>query len=325
MAMIEELDPIDRRIVGYLQVDGRAAFRSISQHLDLPERTVSRRGQELLASGTIQVTGIIERSALARKEAVVVRIVCAPGTNTIVATALANLPESIFVYLTTGNNECITEICASAKQLNHILLNFIPSIPGVQTITSFGCLRYFRTVAQWNPGILTDSEIEKISLEMVPRPIQEIELNPEDELILETLSKNGRATFDQISRTCGLTEPTARRKTTQLLNSGALSIHAVVDPAVLGFPVECWIWIQCPPKTVEKIAQKIIEDKQVRYLVTTSGAFQILFAIALPSRKSLNSYIQNISTEVDGISHLESYILLEPYKRSGRKVFSIDS
>jgi len=59
MAMIEELDQVDRRIIGYLQVDGRAPFRTIAQVLELPDRTVSRRGQELLSGGTIQVTGLI--------------------------------------------------------------------------------------------------------------------------------------------------------------------------------------------------------------------------------------------------------------------------
>lgn len=324
MAMIEEIDEIDRRIIGYLLVDGRAPFRTIAQVLNLPDRTVSRRGQELLAAGTIQVTGLIERNSVARKEAMILRITCAPGTNTIVATALANLQETIFVYLTTGNNECLTEIFGSAGALNEILLKFIPGIPGVTAVASYGCLKYYRTAAQWNPGILTESELEKISRDLVPRPIREIELQPDDQLILETLSRNGRTTFEQISRACGLTEPTARRKTTQLLESGALSIHAVVSPAVIGFPVECWIWIKCSPNNVNTIAQKLILDNHVRYLAAISGEYQILFEIALPSRKSLNSYIENIGDQVDGIQQLESYILIEPFKRSGRKTSSID-
>jgi len=324
MAMIEELDKVDRRIIGYLQVDGRAPFRTIAQVLELPDRTVSRRGQELLSAGTIQVTGLIERSSMARKEAMILRVTCAPGTNTIVATALANLPETIFVYLTTGNNECLTEIFGSAEVLNDILLKFIPGIPGVSAVTSYSCLKYYRTAAQWNPGILTDAELEKITLDLVPRPIKEIELLPDDQLILETLSKNGRATFDQISRACGLTEPTARRKTTQLLESGALSIHAVVDPAVIGFPVECWIWVKCSPKKVNEIAEKLISDNHVRYLAAISGEYQILFEVALPTRKSLNAYLENIGKQVDDIIQLESYILMEPFKRSGRKVSSID-
>lgn len=324
MAMNEELDEIDRRIIGYLQADGRAPFSTIAEVLQLPDRTVSRRGQELLSQGVIQVTGLIERGSLSRKEAMIVRVTCAPGANTIVATALANLPETIFVYLTTGTNECITEIFGSASLLSDILLKFIPGIPGVSAVSSHSCLKYYRTAAQWNPGILTDEEREKISMDRFPRPIKEIELLPDDQLILETLSKNGRATFDQISRACGLTEATARRKTTQLLESGALSIHAVVNPAVIGFPVECWMWIKCAPRDVSIIAEKLILDNHVRYLATISGNYQILFEVAMTSRKMLNAYLESIGTVVEGITQLDSYILIEAFKRSGRKTSSID-
>jgi DNA-binding Lrp family transcriptional regulator len=324
MAMNEELDEIDRRIIGYLLADGRAPFSTIAEVLQLPDRTVSRRGQDLLTRGTIQVTGLIERGALARKEAMIIRITCAPGANTIVATALANLPETIFVYLTTGANECISEIFGSPSVLNDILLKFIPGIPGVSTVSSYSALKYYRTAAQWNPGILTHEEREKISMESLPRPIKEIELLPDDQLILETLSKNGRATFDQISRACGLTEATARRKTTQLLESGALSIHAVVNPAVIGFPVECWIWIKCAPGDVSTIAEKLILDNHVRYLATISGDYQILFEVAMTSKRELNAYLGSIGTVIEGITQLDSYILIEAFKRSGRKTASVD-
>jgi Lrp/AsnC family transcriptional regulator for asnA, asnC and gidA len=110
MAMSEVLNDIDRRIIGYLQADGRASFTTIAEVLQIPDRTVSRRGQELLAQGAIQVTGLIERGEMNRKEAMIIRVICAPGSNVIVATALANLPESIFVYLTKGSIECLTEI-----------------------------------------------------------------------------------------------------------------------------------------------------------------------------------------------------------------------
>jgi DNA-binding Lrp family transcriptional regulator len=324
MAMNDELDEIDRRIIGYLQVDGRAPFSTIAQVLELPDRTVSRRGQELLAQGAIQVTGLIERSNVARKEAVIVRITCTPGMNTIVATALASLDESIFVYLTTGSNECLAEVFGNSAVIANIMLNFIPGIPGVASVITYGCLKYYRTAAQWNPGILSDSERAKIIVDRAPRPIQEIELLADDQLILETLSKNGRATFDQIARACGLTEPTARRKTAQLLDSGALSIHAVVNPASIGFKVECWLWVKCAPKDINRIAEELIEDNRVRYLATISGEYQILFEVAMTDRKTLNTYLQDLSHKVQGVNTLESYILIEAFKRSGRKVSSID-
>jgi hypothetical protein len=65
-------------------------------------------------------------------------------------------------------------------------------------------------------------------------------------------------------------------------------------------------------------------DNHVRYLAAVSGEYQILFEVAMTSRKILNSYLESIGTLVEGIIQLDSYILIEPFKRSGRKVSSLD-
>jgi Lrp/AsnC family transcriptional regulator for asnA, asnC and gidA len=319
-----ELDETDRRIIGALQVDGRATFKHVANVLKLPERTVSRRGQQLLENGLLQVTGLIEREMDSRKEAVVVRIKCAPGLNRVVATALSHLPESIFVYITSGENEIISELFGSPQRLAELLLDQLPGINGVSGVTSSSCLKYYRTAAQWNPQILSDSERESFSANKVPPAIQEIELGNEDRAILEVISKNGRATFDQIARACGLAEATARRKTTTLLESGALSIHAVVNPATIGFPYECWMWLQTSPSETGKIAERLLLDSRVRYLATVTGEYQILLEVAMKNKKELNAFINNEDGWADNVSAVHSTLMIEAFKRSGRIINSID-
>jgi DNA-binding Lrp family transcriptional regulator len=301
------LGEIERKIVACFLLDGRASFREIANALDLSERTISRHGQELLNSGAIQVVGIIERSAFDRKASMVLSISCAPGTTTLVATALANLSESIFVYVTTGNNNCLTEIFGEKDDLRNLLFNVIPGIPGVNSVV-------------WNAGILSIKEMKGISHELRPRPIQEIDLQAEDLAILDVLAKNGRATYEQISRVSGLSEPTARRKAIRLIDSGAISIHAVIDPKLIGFPVECWIWIKCTPKATRELAEFLVSKNCVRYLTTITGEFQILFEVALPSRKELADFLEKTSEECQGIIELKSQVLLDPFKRSGKKI-----
>lgn len=314
------LGEIERKIVACFLLDGRASFREIANALDLSERTISRHGQELLNSGAIQVVGIIERSAFDRKASMVLSISCAPGTTTLVATALANLSESIFVYVTTGNNNCLTEIFGEKDDLRNLLFNVIPGIPGVNSVVSHTCLKYYRTAAEWNAGILSIKEMKGISHELRPRPIQEIDLQAEDLAILDVLAKNGRATYEQISRVSGLSEPTARRKAIRLIDSGAISIHAVIDPKLIGFPVECWIWIKCTPKATRELAEFLVSKNCVRYLTTITGEFQILFEVALPSRKELADFLEKTSEECQGIIELKSQVLLDPFKRSGKKI-----
>lgn len=314
------LDPIDRRIIGVLQVDGRASFKDIADILALPERTVSRRGQSLLAEGKIQVIGLIERESARRKDALVLRIQCSPGANRVVATGLTSISESIFVYLTSGSNECFTEIFGTSTRMSELLLDHIPSIPGVVGIKSYSCLKYFRTAAEWDPGLLTIAERAQIPIQQGPAPIREMDLQPADLLILEILSKNGRATYDQIARVCGLSEATARRRTAQLLDSGSLSIHVVINPADIGLPIESWIWIRAAQNKTTEIAEMLLLDNRIRYLSAISGDFQLLAQVVLATKNDLSKFLNESNPWVKKTMYSESYVTLQAFKRSGKRV-----
>lgn len=314
------LDGIDRRIIGVLQVDGRASFKLVAEVLNLPERTVSRRGQELLNSGVIQVTGLSENDRLRKKGTVIVSIECSPGANRIVARSLATLPETIFVYLTSGANVCIAEVFYDRNRPTDLLLNQIPGIPGVVRVKTYECLKYYRTAAEWNPGLLTAAERSKL-IPVRRTPHQELaELSREDMSILDTLALNGRATFEQLARSCGLSEATARRRTTNLIESGALSIHAVVEPSDIGFPIECWVWMQIAPSNVVEVTQALLKDHRIRYLTAISGDFQLLAQVALPSKGELNTFLFETQAWSNHVQRIDSAITIEAFKRSGLQV-----
>lgn len=311
------LDEIDRRIIGVLQVDGRASFKWVADVLKLPERTVSRRGQELLNSGVIQVTGLSENDRVRKKGTVILSIECSPGANRIVAGALATLPESIFVYLTSGANLCIAEVFYDRNRPTDLILNQIPGIPGVVKVKTFECLKYYRTAAEWNPGLLSAAERKRLLAARAVVNKEPAELNREDKTILDTLALNGRATFDQLARSCGLSEATARRRTTNLIESGALSIHAVVEPSDIGFPIECWVWIQTSPDNVIDATQALLEDHRIRYLTAISGEFQLLTQVALASKGELNDFLFEKQAWSHQIQRIDSVITIEAFKRSG--------
>ena len=53
-------DDTDRLVAAALQVNGRASWGEIGRALDLPERTVSRRGQRLLDRGLVRVSTYVD-------------------------------------------------------------------------------------------------------------------------------------------------------------------------------------------------------------------------------------------------------------------------
>jgi DNA-binding Lrp family transcriptional regulator len=56
----KRLDDLDRQIAVALQVNGRLSWRAIGRALDVPERTVTRRGQAMLDNGTVRVSTYLD-------------------------------------------------------------------------------------------------------------------------------------------------------------------------------------------------------------------------------------------------------------------------
>ena len=137
---------LSRRIIGALQIDGRASWRRIADALNEPVRTVSRRGTTLLDDRTVQVVGLPSHSPTH-----LLRLKCRPDSVQSVAREVARLPQSVFVYAVSGSAEVVAELMMPFDALAPLLLDELPRIHGVQNHSLTPVLQYFRTVAEWLP------------------------------------------------------------------------------------------------------------------------------------------------------------------------------
>ena len=61
------------------------------------------------------------------------------------------------------------------------------------------------------------------------------DLDAVDRQLIELLQADGRIPYAELGRRAGITEKTARRRVSRLLDEGYITIAAITDPAVLGF------------------------------------------------------------------------------------------
>lgn len=311
LAPMHVLDPLSQRIVGALQVDGRASWRRIAGVLDEPVRTVARRGAALLEDRTVQVAGL---SNLVPTH--LLRLRCSPGRVRDVARELATRPESVFVYTLSGSAEVLAELMVPYDRLSELLLDELPRMDGVRSQHLAPVLRYFRTVAEWRPGLLTADEIAALSLPGTPADQLAPEATPDDVdlTILRTLGHNGRAPLENVAATAGISQPTARRRIDQLTRAGLLRIRAVVEPGYLGRPVEALLWIRCPPDQVDTIGTVLVESSQVRYAAHVMGDHPLIADITTADMPALQRLI---TTGIAGAESVESALLIKAFKRGG--------
>lgn len=308
-------DRLDRRIIGALQVDGRASWRRIAEVLGEPERTVARRGVRLLESNAVVVTGLA-----ARGEAVLVRMRSSPGTTRVGATALAQRPDTTFVYTVTGAVDCIAEVICPAPRLSALVLDELSSTPGVTSIATYPVVRYYRTVHEWQPGLLDDTEAAQLRVLADPTPPASVEdpesVGREERLILRALSEDGRRPYEELARIAGMSEPTTRRRLDWLRREGLVLIRAVVEPELLDLPVEALLWVRTSPTRVDEVGEALLSSPMVRYAAAVMGEHQLVIDVTAPDKLALHRFVTQ-SPWVRQAHSVEASLVVTSLKRSG--------
>ncbi|GAB3266540.1 Lrp/AsnC family transcriptional regulator [Arthrobacter pigmenti] len=309
------LDPLERRIVGALQMDERVSWRRMAEVLGEPERTVTRRGTELLESGVVQVTGLRPPTAT-----VIVGIQSAAGTIRTTANAMAARPDCTFSYTLTGSMDCVAEIATQADRMPSLLMDEIPGTMGLVRAVSYPIMRYFRTIRSWQPSLLTepeaaalrsDRETEIVQLETFP------ELNAVDNRIVDALCQDGRMTYERLARMAGVSDATARRRAEWLLRHDRVHLRAVVEPAVLGLPVEALLWIRTDPQNVDVVGRQVASSPLVRYAAAVAGDYQIVADVTARDPAALYSAVTQAPWAANA-SSVDTTLVLNAIKRGGR-------
>ncbi|KHL03971.1 Lrp/AsnC family transcriptional regulator [Sinomonas humi] len=308
-----EFDELDRRIVAALQVNGRASWRRIADVLGEPFRTVTRRGLALLESGSVRIAGL---AALGPTH--LIELDCEPGRLEDVAERLAENPDVIFVYALSSPMRLIVEVHARPGQLAELVLDELPRLEGVLQVDAAPVLEYFRTVADWHPGPITESEAELLrdAPPSPARPVAPSDADGIDSQIVRLLVADGRVPVADICTAVGLTPPAVRRRLTAMLERGALSVRAIVDPADIGFPVEAVLWARVAPSEAREVGRLVAEAPGVRYAVMAVGEFQLMVNVTVAGLEELRSFLTE-SPWTARVQAIRTSLVVRAFKRGG--------
>jgi DNA-binding Lrp family transcriptional regulator len=308
-----EFDELDRRIVAALQVNGRASWRHIADVLGEPFRTVTRRGLALLDSGAVRVAGL---AALGPTH--LIELDCEPGRLEEVAAELSANPDVIFVYALSSPMRLIVEVHARPGQLASLVLDEFPHLDGVVQVSAAPVMEYFRTVADWHPGPITEAEAARLRDVPPPpaRPVAAADLDGIDHQIVQLLVADGRVPVAELCAAVGLTAPAVRRRLTGMLERGALSVRAIVDPADIGFPVEAVLWARVAPSDVREVGRLAAEAPGVRYAVMAVGEFQLMVNVTVAGLEELRSFLTE-SRWTARVQAIRTSLVVRAYKRGG--------
>ena len=103
------MDEIDEAIVSLLEIDGRLTHRDIAHRVGLSRAAAAVRVQRLIASGQVEVRGVVHPAVLGRGALAHVSVLVA-GPAARIAAAVARRDDVAFLSLTSGVYGLIAEV-----------------------------------------------------------------------------------------------------------------------------------------------------------------------------------------------------------------------
>ncbi|WP_051297806.1 AsnC family transcriptional regulator [Brevibacterium album] len=306
---------LDRRIIAALQIRPRATWAALADALGESARSVSRRGTELLASGTVRVVGVrgVTGTAIARVRPAV-------GATRTVASGLAARPYTVFSYATTGAHSVFAELRIDAEVCAGLVFDELPSVNGIADLRIDTVTRNHRSVSEWRPDVLTPAETAALGESgrppLPPQTAPHGELSPSDRVLLRLLADDARISTADLAAHSRVSENTVRRRLAWLEQHSYLRIRVVAEPELLGFPVEALVVLTAARGASDRLVAGLLARTETRYLSALGGDRHLLAHFACRDLAALHAELTSAPWTAEAESFEVSHVL-QAFKRSG--------
>jgi len=149
----DDLDAIDRRIIGALQADGRRPYSRIAADLGVSESVVRYRVARLEGSGMLQIVGIADPLRIGFDRMALIGLKVQPGKLHDVCRDVTAFPETSYVAAIAGSYDVIVEvICRDTAHFTELLTQRLHNTEGVVSTESFLVLEIHKMAYGWGVG-----------------------------------------------------------------------------------------------------------------------------------------------------------------------------
>jgi len=136
------------------------------------------------------------------------------------------------------------------------------------------------------------------------------EIDDIDRHIITLLQTDGRMSNVEIARRLKLSEGTIRKRIDRLLDSGAIQIVALPDPARLGLETKVIITMRVEPHKLDEVGNSLRQLDEVRWVGYTTGEYDLICEAVFPSDEHLLQFLTHRLPALPGIrSSTTSHVL----------------
>ena len=143
------LDAVNLALVFELERDGRLSYAEVAPTVGRSETAVRATVLQLLETGAISVTALVDRAALGIELETAFTLE-AVGSVRAAAERVAEVPEVVFLAITAGPFDVVGNLSCQSRDHALEAVDRIRALPEVETVTS---LAHLRTVREAYPSV----------------------------------------------------------------------------------------------------------------------------------------------------------------------------
>ncbi|MET3682802.1 DNA-binding Lrp family transcriptional regulator [Alkalibacillus flavidus] len=149
-----------------------------------------------------------------------------------------------------------------------------------------------------------------------------MKLNDTDFKILNILSDNGRMSYVDLAKELGLSRVAVRDRINQMQEAGIIEkFSVVINSEKVGKGVSAFFNVDCEPNSLVYVAEKLADHPSVASCYQMTGPSTLHTHVLVEDFQALEKFINEELYALEGITRVESHILLRRFKsRTGLKL-----
>ncbi|HLS60466.1 MAG TPA: Lrp/AsnC family transcriptional regulator [Virgibacillus sp.] len=146
--------------------------------------------------------------------------------------------------------------------------------------------------------------------------------NEIDQLLLDELIKDGRASYVELAKKVGLSRVAVKDRIQNLMDKGVIENFTVaINSEKFGKKVSAFFEVDVEPKQLQEVAQNLADNPTVASIYQMTGPSTLHMHVLVEDFKMLESFINDELYSVQGITRVESHVILKRFKsRTGYKL-----
>ncbi|GAB3069031.1 Lrp/AsnC family transcriptional regulator [Virgibacillus ainsalahensis] len=143
-----------------------------------------------------------------------------------------------------------------------------------------------------------------------------------DKKLLDILADDGRISYVELAEKVGLSRVAVKDRIQSLKESGIIEkFTVVINSEKAGKKVSAFFEVDVEPKQLQQVAQNLADNPNVASIYQMTGPSTLHMHVLVEDFQMLEVFINNELYAVDGITRVESSVILKRFKsRNGYKL-----